>query len=326
MRSRPKLRTAQAAIVLRRGALERRTDPATPRRARRPAARAGEPVSIRGIVVVIPAAPRPLAGPGGERSPGSRSPTKLRTHPLDVDRHLLGGRLQAADLAAETGVEAERSAQVDLEPLDLVAVVVGDDLALEPDVGDLDAGAGVGAAVDVDRQGHVDLVDDVREPFLEQADGAGRGGLGVDDGELAVLQAGARHGVAAEHRRLRPPARARAGRARASRCGPARRRGPAASGAGSAARASSRAPRRCRPAGSAARRRRGPRRARRRRSSGRPSARGRRCGRRGRRWAAGAGPSGSGCLRYSVSSTSRNFSGPQSASRNFSRALWRIRR
>ena len=36
-----------------------------------------------------------------------------------------------------------------------------------------------------------------------------------------------------------------------------------------------------------------------------------------------AGPSGSGACRYSFSSTCRNFSGPQSASRNFSRAWLR---
>ena len=41
---------------------------------------------------------------------------------------------------------------------------------------------------------------------------------------------------------------------------------------------------------------------------------------------AGAGPSISGRFRYSFSSTSRNFSGPQSATRNFSRARVRSRR
>ena len=55
----------------------------------------------------------------------------------------------AAQLPAEAGVEAEAAAEVDLEALDLVAVGIGDELALEPDVGDLDAGAGVGAAVEV---------------------------------------------------------------------------------------------------------------------------------------------------------------------------------
>ena len=40
----------------------------------------------------------------------------------------------------------------------------------------------------------------------------------------------------------------------------------------------------------------------------------------------GAGPSMSGRCRYSVSSTLRNFSTPQSATRNFSRARVRRRR
>ena len=47
------------------------------------------------------------------------------------------------------------------------------------------------------------------------------------------------------------------------------------------------------------------------------------------RWvgeSSGAGPSGSARPRYSFSSTSRNFSGPQSAIRNFSRACIRDRR
>ena len=43
---------------------------------------------------------------------------------LDVVRHLVGGDLVAAQLAAEAGVEPEAAAEVDLEALDLVAVGV----------------------------------------------------------------------------------------------------------------------------------------------------------------------------------------------------------
>ena len=80
-------------------------------------------------------------------------------HPLDVVGQFVGGDLVAADLAAEPGVQAEPAAQVHLEALDLLAAVVGDDHALETDVGDLGAGAGVRAAVDVDGERHVEVAD-----------------------------------------------------------------------------------------------------------------------------------------------------------------------
>ena len=46
--------------------------------------------------------------------------------------------------------QGEPAAQVDLEALDHLAVRPGHELALQPDVGHLRAGAGVRAAVDVD--------------------------------------------------------------------------------------------------------------------------------------------------------------------------------
>src|SRR3954468_20585394 len=73
---------------------------------------------------------------------------------LDIVGEFGGGGLEAADLLAE-GL-AELAAQVDLEALDLLAGLVDHQLALEPDVGGLDPGAGVRAAVDVDRQGLVE--------------------------------------------------------------------------------------------------------------------------------------------------------------------------
>ena len=73
-----------------------------------------------------------------------------------------------AQLAAEARVQAEPAAQVHLEALDLVAVGVGDQLALEPDVGDLDPGAGVGAAVELIVSGRPGR--DVGEPLLQLVD------------------------------------------------------------------------------------------------------------------------------------------------------------
>ena len=106
--------------------------------------------------------------------------------------------LWARSLRPMFGAEAERAAEVHLEALDLVAVVVHDELALEADVGDLGAGAGVGAAVDVDR----DLGVEVGEALLQLGHQAARALLGVDDRELAELDAGA------GHRRAPPVARA----------------------------------------------------------------------------------------------------------------------
>src|SRR5690606_40489427 len=56
-------------------------------------------------------------------------------HPLDVVAQLGAGDLVCAQLAAEPGVQPEAATQVHLEALDLVARLVGDDLALQADVG-----------------------------------------------------------------------------------------------------------------------------------------------------------------------------------------------
>jgi len=91
-------------------------------------------------------------------------------HPLDVVAELLARDLEPAELAAEAGIEAQTTAEVHLEALDLLALV-HDELALQADVGDLGAGAGVGAAVHVDRDRGVQR----REPLLELADQVGLG-------------------------------------------------------------------------------------------------------------------------------------------------------
>ena len=89
--------------------------------------------------------------------------------------------------------QAEAAAEVDLEALDLVAVVVEHEHALEADVGDLGAGAGVGAAVDVDGDRGVE----VGEALLQLGDQVDGALLGVHDRELAELDAGAGHRGAA---------------------------------------------------------------------------------------------------------------------------------
>ena len=114
--------------------------------------------------------------------------------PLDVVGQVVGGQAQALDRPPEAGLVAEASTEVHLEALHVVAVGVQGPDALEPDVGHLDPGARVGAAVDVDRQRQVVL----RQSGLELVDEVGRARLRLDDGELAVLDAGARHRVAAE--------------------------------------------------------------------------------------------------------------------------------
>src|SRR5689334_545124 len=66
-------------------------------------------------------------------------------HPLDVVVEARGGHLEATQLAAEPGLHAQRTAEVDLETLDLLAVGAGHEHALEADVRDLRTGARVRA-------------------------------------------------------------------------------------------------------------------------------------------------------------------------------------
>src|SRR5699024_3243226 len=75
---------------------------------------------------------------------------------LDVFREVSCGDLVSTEFAPEPGIETETTAKMDLESL-----LALDDLSLEPDVGDLDTRARVGAAVDVERDRDVDLVLDI---------------------------------------------------------------------------------------------------------------------------------------------------------------------
>ena len=202
--------------------------------------------------------------------------------------------------------------------------VVEHQLALETDVGDLGAGAGVGAAVDVDGDRGVEVGEAAAparrpgrgrgpwcrrspacrtrcrcRPSCSAATATGRAdrpissslsqqrfdGVGLDVDQHDLL---VRRQARAAHGVLRP-----SGRRAASR-----------SGAGH-------------PAG---------RRRERRRRGRRRSARARRRGRGGRPATGATGVRTRARPRYSFSSTSRNLSTPQSATRNFSRARERSRR
>ena len=121
---------------------------------------------------------------GSARAPSGRSSQRLLVRPrhpagegllvlalveeaaydcLDIVGQAFRRHLVGAELAAEPGLESETATEVDLEALDLVAVVVENQLALEPDVGDLDPGARVGTAVDVDADRGVEVGDALLE-------------------------------------------------------------------------------------------------------------------------------------------------------------------
>src|SRR6185437_10508764 len=132
----------------------------------------------------------PLVGPRrvrGEALGGLPAVQVAAQHPLDVVDGAIGLDLEPAELAAEGGLGAEMPAQVHLVDLDVLAVGAARDRALEPDVGDLEPGARVGAAVD--RDAH--RLGEVRQPPLQLAVELLRPGLGLDDRQLAELDAGA---------------------------------------------------------------------------------------------------------------------------------------
>ena len=85
---------------------------------------------------------------------------------------------------------------MDLEPLGGSAVGVFDDLALESDVGDLDPGTRVGAAVEVDGDRDVEFGVEVGQALLEFGDQGLRARAGFSEGQLAELDSAARHEIA----------------------------------------------------------------------------------------------------------------------------------
>src|SRR5829696_1904338 len=115
-------------------------------------------------------------------------------HALAVVGRLRLRHLVTAELAAEGRLDAEVPAEVHLEALHHLAVRIADHRALEADVGGLEPGAAVRAAVDVDADRHVE----VGEPLLELRVEVLRVLLGLDDRQFAELEAGAGHGAAAE--------------------------------------------------------------------------------------------------------------------------------
>src|SRR5699024_2751114 len=134
-------------------------------------------------------------GPFGERlglgPPGEDAANEL----LDVVAQIVDGDLEAAHGPAQPCLVAilrgQSPADADLEAGHRLPFVAADDLALESDVGGLDPGAGVRAAVEVeaDRVRQVEI----GQTFFELRDGIGGRLLGLDDREFAVFDAGAGH-------------------------------------------------------------------------------------------------------------------------------------
>src|SRR6516165_7985048 len=177
-------------------AIARRSRPAVrgpPRRST--GSRTGRPGCSCEVLLASP------GGPGGEALARLARRLEPVEHPLHVAGQVLGGRLEAAQLAAEPGAGAvaagQGAAQVHLEPLDLGAVRAGDQAPLQADVGSLDPGAGVRAAVEVDRDRHLEP----GQPPLQLADQVSGPGLGLGDRQLAEFDPGAGHRVPAEYRR-----------------------------------------------------------------------------------------------------------------------------
>src|SRR3954462_8540098 len=132
--------------------------------------------------------------PGREGLPVCAVAGVVAEHAFDVVGQLRACHLEPAQLPTEGRVlAADRTAEMDLEALSVV-----NDGALEPDVGGLETRARVGATVEVDR----DRCVEVRQASLELFVEFDRADLGFDDRELAELDAGARHRAASEHGRL----------------------------------------------------------------------------------------------------------------------------
>src|SRR3990170_3282948 len=129
--------------------------------------------------------------PGGEGLIGAAVGAEAEDEALDVVGQVGRGDLESAHRAAEPGLVAalrgETAAEVHLEPWLLASVAVRQQLALETDVGGLDARAGGRASVHMqaDRLRHLDPGETLLE--FEHRDRCGL--LGLDDRELAELEA-----------------------------------------------------------------------------------------------------------------------------------------
>ena len=145
-------------------------------------------------------------------SSSSASASYRRTTRSTYDGRSVADTRSPRTVRPKPGLLAEPAAQVHLEALDVAAVRTGQQDALQADVGDLDACARVRAPVDVDGERSVER----RQPVLELGDQVLRRRLRLGDGELAVLEAGARHRPAAEGRRVPCPGPPRCSRATSS--------------------------------------------------------------------------------------------------------------
>ena len=98
-----------------------------------------------------------------------------------------------ADRARDGGVLADRSAEAEVVGVGQLALVL-DLLAFEADVGDPVLAAAVGAAGDVE----LELLVELGQALFELVDEPAGEALGLGDGELAELGAGAGDGAAPE--------------------------------------------------------------------------------------------------------------------------------
>ena len=128
---------------------------------------------------------------------------EITHHPLDIVAHFGTGDLVLPQFSAEVAVQAQAAAQMDLEALGTPAVAVLDHLALEPDVGDLNAGARVRAAVDVDRDRYVECCVEVGQALFEFGNEYLGTLAGFGEGQLAELDSAAGHQVSPPVRRCR---------------------------------------------------------------------------------------------------------------------------
>ena len=111
---------------------------------------------------------------------------------LDGFRHQRRGAA-IADRARDGSVLADRSAEAEVEGVGELALVL-DLLAFDADVGDPVLAAAIGAAGDV----QAELLVELRQALFEFVDEPAGEALGLSDGQLAELGAGAGDGAAPE--------------------------------------------------------------------------------------------------------------------------------
>ena len=98
------------------------------------------------------------------------------------------GHFVLAQLAAKRAVESEASAQMHLEAFDVAALAVFDHLAFESDVGDLDPGARVRAAVEVDGDRNIQGGVEVRQSLFEFGNQMLRPVAGFGEGQACSIR------------------------------------------------------------------------------------------------------------------------------------------